>query len=135
MSPKPHLLTTEEVAVRLGVKPTTVYAYVSRGLLPSIRNAEGKGSLFAKSDIDAFVARRTRPTTPAISTGITLIKDGALFYRGQDASLLARSATFESVATLLWTGEREHVDLVPSPELKRLAAETVLPLPSGARTT
>ncbi|WP_433383415.1 citrate/2-methylcitrate synthase [Actinoplanes sp. CA-142083] len=132
---QPHLLTTEEVAMRLGVKPTTVYAYVSRGMLPSIRNAGGKGSLFAKSDIDAFVARRTRPTTPAISTGITLIKDGALYYRGQDATLLARTASFESVATLLWTGEREHVDLVPSKELKTLAAATIVPLPRSGRIT
>ncbi|MFI5891729.1 citrate synthase family protein [Actinoplanes sp. NPDC051513] len=135
MSPEPHLLSTDEVAARLGIKPTTVYAYVSRGMLPSIRNAEGKGSLFAKPDVDAFVARRRRPTTPAIQTGITLIKDGGLYYRGQDASLLAGSASFESVATLLWTGEREHVDLVPSAELKNLAVATVQPLPTGARTT
>ena len=35
-----RLLTTEEVARRLGVKKATVYAYVSRGLLGSRRNAD-----------------------------------------------------------------------------------------------
>src|ERR1700754_2253435 len=84
------LMTTDEVAHRLGVKPATVYAYVSRGLLVSRRNADGKGSLFERADIDAFLAGRKRTTTPGIQTGITLIKDGRLFYRGADACELAR---------------------------------------------
>src|SRR4051812_12966402 len=117
MPREPHLLTTEQVAARLGVKPTTVYAYVSRGLLTSIRNADGKGSLFARTDVDAFVAGRRRATTPGIQTGITLIRDGGLYYRGTDALRLARTSTFEAVATLLWTGALEHVDLVAKPEL------------------
>ena len=33
-----RLLTTDEVARRLGVKKATVYAYVSRGLLSSRRH-------------------------------------------------------------------------------------------------
>src|SRR3954469_25557551 len=89
------LMTTEQVADRLGVKPATVYAYVSRGLLTSRRNADGKGSLFAKPDVDAFVAGRRRPPTPGIRTGLTLIKDGGLYYRGHDACALARTASFE----------------------------------------
>ena len=104
------MLTTEEAARRLGVKPATIYAYVSRGLLTSERNADGKGSLFTESEVEAFAAgRRRQPATapgesPPIHTGITLIKDGALYYRGQDATELARTTAFESVATLLWTG-------------------------------
>lgn len=135
MSPEPHLLTTDQVAARLGVKPTTVYAYVSRGLLPAVRNARGKGSLFAKADVDAFIAGRRRTTTPGIQTGITLIKDGGLYYRGVDAIELARRSTFEAVATLLWTGTLEHVDLVAKPILTALAQATIAPLPSDARTT
>jgi citrate synthase len=129
------MFTTDEVAHRLGVKPATVYAYVSRGLLPSRRNADGKGSLFAKHDVDAFVAARKRPTTPGIQTGITLIKDGSLFYRGRDACVLARTASIEAVATLLWAGDLEHVDLVPNADLLALATEVVKPLPLTARTT
>ncbi|HEX5203760.1 MAG TPA: citrate synthase [Actinoplanes sp.] len=132
---EPHLLTTNEVAERLGVKPATVYAYVSRGMLASRRNADGKGSLFAKPDVDAFVASRKRTSTPGIATGITLIRDNRLYYRGQDAAGLARSTTFEAVATLLWTGAAEHADLTPDPELRSLAAATIRPLPAGARIT
>jgi citrate synthase len=113
-----------------------VYAYVSRGLLSSRRNADGKGSLFAKPDVDAFVAGRKRTTTPGIQTGITLIRDGALYYRGRDVCELARGgASFESVATLLWTGDLEHVYLVPRPDLKALATAVIAPLPPTTRPT
>ena len=113
--PAEPMLTTEDVARRLGVKPSTVYAYVSRGLLKSRRNAEGKGSLFARTDVDAFVASRKRTTTPAVQTGITLIQYGGLFYRGFDATELAFSHRFESVVSLLWTGDLEDVTLTPIP--------------------
>ena len=135
MNPEPPPLTTDEVAHRLGVKPATVYAYVSRGLLTSRRNADGKGSLFAKSDVDAFVASRRRPTTPGIQTGITLIKDGNLYYRGRDVCMLARTDTYESVANLLWTGDLGHVDLEPRPDLLALASDVnrrQLPCPGAA---
>src|SRR5438045_3437918 len=121
MTPDPQLLTTEEVAVRLGIKPATVYAYVSRGLLSSRRNADGKGSLFPKHEVDAFVAGRKRSTTPEIQTGITLIRDGNLYYRGRDACVLARTLGFESVATLLWTGDLEHGALRPQPDVLEVA--------------
>ena len=83
------MLNTEDVAQRLGVKTSTVYAYVSRGQLKSRRNAEGKGSLFARADVDAFVAMRKRTTTPAVQTGITLIQYGGLYYRGREVTKLA----------------------------------------------
>src|SRR4051812_13073248 len=133
MSPEPHLLTTDQVAARLGVKPTTVYAYVSRGLLPAVRNARGKGSLFAKADVDAFVAGRRRTTTPGIQTGITLKRGGALSPGGGAAIERARRSTFEAVATLLWTGTLEHVDVVDKPILTALAKATIAPLPADAR--
>lgn len=135
MDAEPTLMTTDEVAHLLGVKPATVYAYVSRGLLPSRRNADGKGSLFPKPAVDAFVAGRKRSTTPGIQTGITLIQDGALHYRGRDACLLARTASFESVATLLWTGDLDHVELEPRRDLLDLAQAVIKPLPATARHT
>src|SRR5690242_13084546 len=131
----PTLLTTDEVAHRLGVKPATVYSYVSRGLLISRRNADGKGSLFPKPDVDAFIAGRKRKTTPTIQTGITLISDGNLYYRGRDACVLARTDSFESVVTLLWTGDLQHEPLLPQRELLPLAAEVIAPLPDRTRTT
>ncbi|WP_250037816.1 citrate/2-methylcitrate synthase [Paractinoplanes maris] len=97
MKTDPPRLSTREVAHLLGVKPATVYAYVSRGLLGSHRNADGKGSLFDRAEVDAFLAARNHTTTPGIRTGITLIQDGTLHYRGQDAVQLARVASFEEV--------------------------------------
>ncbi|BCY07698.1 citrate synthase [Actinoplanes sp. L3-i22] len=129
-----QFLTTEQVAERLGVKPATVYAYVSRGLLPSRRNAAGKASLFAKADVDALIAGRKR-VTPNIQTGITLIRDGGLFYRGQDATALARTSTYEAVANLLWTGELDHTPFRADPELVALATSVGALLPASARLT
>ncbi|MEE6263101.1 citrate synthase [Plantactinospora sonchi] len=132
-------LTTEEVARRLGVKKETVYAYVSRGLLSSHRNGDGKESLFAESDVLAFAAGRRRsravPDAPAISTGITLIAGDTLFYRGHDVRVLARTESYEAVATLLWTGELRHVPVPPDDELRLLATAVTGPLPPSARLT
>lgn len=123
------LLTTEEVASLLGVKPATVYAYVSRGLLTSRRNADGKNSLFTRADVDAFQAGRKRTTTPGIQTGITLIRDGRLFFRGLDAATLARDSSYESVATLLWTGTP-----IGSPDQKRTGTQNGSPDQNQAGT-
>ena len=43
-------LSTAEAAARLGVKPATLYAYVSRGLLGRERSADGRTSTFGPAD-------------------------------------------------------------------------------------
>jgi citrate synthase len=40
--------------------------------------------------------------TPVLESALTLIADNRLYYRGQDATALARTATLEAVARLLW---------------------------------
>src|SRR6266540_2680987 len=102
------LLTAREAAERLGVKPATLYAYVSRGVLRRERGPDGR-SRFALADIDR-IARRGRRDRPQgaelrIESALTAIEDDAIFYRGEDLFLLARTRTFEEVAQLLWTGE------------------------------
>src|SRR6186713_1372853 len=134
-----RMLTTDEVARRLGVKKATVYAYVSRGLLGSHRNADGKESLFAEPDVAAFAARRKRPgpvaDAPATHTGITLITGDGLFYRGRNAAELATTASFEAVTSLLWTGRLDDVPLESDPGLRALAEAVTVPLPANARLT
>src|ERR1043165_5966471 len=134
-----RLLTTEEVARRLGVKRRTVYAYVSRGLLPGRRHADGKESLFVEADVAAFAASRKRPAaieaTPAIHTGITLISGGELYYRSHNVRDLAILETFEAVVNLLWTGQLTDGLLVPDLVLQALAEVVTEPLPTSARLT
>jgi citrate synthase len=105
----PPPLTAAEAASRLGVKPATLYAYVSRGTLRRQRSADGRTSLFDPEEIERL-ARRGRPRRPAdalditIESQITEISGDRLRFRGRDAVELARTSSFEEVAELLWTG-------------------------------
>jgi citrate synthase len=103
-------LTAAEAARRLGVKPATLYAYVSRGVLTRTRATDGRASLFSADEVDRL-ARRGRPRRPAgtleitVESAITEITAGSLRYRGLDVMRLAVTRTFEEVAELLWAGE------------------------------
>ncbi|NEB57236.1 helix-turn-helix domain-containing protein, partial [Streptomyces griseus] len=127
----PPRLTTREAAELLGVKPATVYAYVSRGQLSSARAPGGRGSTFDADEV-AALARRSgrRDASPAggdlsFRTGITLIEDDRCFFRGVDATELAGTHSYEEVAEWLWTGE-------PSPGARFTAAAATL---AAARRT
>ena len=120
-----RLLTTEEAARRLGVKVPTVYAYVSRGLLESHRDPNGRGSLFDLADIEALAARsrggrQTATRLASVTTGVTrLDQQLGPIYRGHPATELAATTSFEEVAALLWqsdeSGDWSAPDLGPSP--------------------
>jgi citrate synthase len=103
-------LTAAQAAQRLGVKPATLYAYVSRGVLSRDKAADGRGSLFDAEEVERL-ARRGRPRRPAgaaditVESAITEITGDRLRFRGHDALRLAVSRGFEDVAELLWTGE------------------------------
>jgi citrate synthase len=103
-------LTAAQAAQRLGVKPATLYAYVSRGVLSRDKAADGRGSLFDAEEVERL-ARRGRPRRPAgamditVESAITEITGDRLRFRGHDAPRLAVSRAFEDVAELLWTGE------------------------------
>ena len=111
-----ELLTAAEAASRLGVKPETLYAYVSRGLLTSARVPGERSSRYPAQEVERLAARATRAgrfarsTPPTVQTRLTLIADGGLSYRGRDAIELASTASYESVAAWLWTGRwRDNV--------------------------
>jgi len=103
-------LTTSQAAHRLGVKPATLYAYVSRGVIESHRD-EDRTSRFRASDVEALAVRgrpreasRPHSLDIEITTRITQIVGHSIRYRGHDALTLARTSSFEQVAELLWTG-------------------------------
>jgi citrate synthase len=111
-------LTAAEAARRLGVKPATLYAYVSRGVLSRSKATNGRGSQFDADEIERL-ARRGRPRRPAgtvditIESAITEITADSFRFRGFDVTRLAVRRTFEEVAELLWTGEFPAADASP----------------------
>jgi citrate synthase len=109
------MLPSEEAARRLGVKVSTLYAYVSRGLLASHPEPGGRRSLFDLADIERLAVRQrggrqVESRLATITTGVTQLRqDDGPFYRGRSATELATEMTFEEVASLLW-------EVSPGPE-------------------
>ena len=111
-------LSTAEAAARLGVKPATLYAYVSRGLLGRERAPDGRTSTFDPAELDRLArpGRPRRGRRPAaelvVASALTAIDQGQPWYRGLAVSDLAATRRFEEVAEWLWTGR--FPDRVPA---------------------
>ena len=108
-------LSSKEAARRLGVSAATLYAYVSRGLLRSEGTDGQRERRYRADDIARLKRRRDVGRkaesiaanaldfgTPVLESALTLIENGRLFYRGQEATRLARNSSLEQVAQLLW---------------------------------
>ncbi len=104
-------LTAREAAAELGITRATLYAYVSRGL---IRAEAGPGRVKAYNAGDVRALRRRtaggsapapEAAQPVLSSAITLIDRGQLYYRGRDAVRLAAAASLETVAGILWQSD------------------------------
>ena len=119
--PKTRYLTAQEAARSLAVKPSTIYAYVSRGLIRSEETgSNNRDRRYYAEDIEKLKARREgridpdrvaeralHVGSPVLDSKITLITEDTLYYRGQDVLNLARTETIERVASLIWTGSIE----------------------------
>lgn len=134
-------ITIREASRRLGVKPATLYAYVSRGLLTSTTAVEGRTSLLDADEVEVL-ARRGRPRRSsretgldiAITTSVTEITD-VVRHRGQAQAELAVRHTFEEVAELLWHGRLVEGVRWPSPAPPRLRPSRGADLTSRLVTT
>jgi citrate synthase len=98
-----------EAARRLGVKPSTLYSYVSRGVLRRRTGEDGRSSLFDVTEVESL-ARRGRPRHPGagefvIESALTEITSDRACYRGLDITALAARYELEDAAWLLWTGK------------------------------
>src|SRR5919198_2708904 len=133
-----NYLTTAEVARRLKVKPETIYAYVSRGLLTSVRARGRRGSLFAAADVERLASKSVEHSgvVEQIESELTLLEGDELYYRGHSVRELATESTVEAVAHLLWTGELGGRHPFPAPrESVQLARSAMGILPDTARLT
>jgi citrate synthase len=104
---------------RLGVRPQTLYAYVSRGRIQARADyRDPRRSRYLASDIAALAAAKARGRKrsqvaadaiawgePVLASAITTVAGGRLYYRGRDAALLAETETLEAVARLLRGGQ------------------------------
>ncbi|WP_412076525.1 citrate synthase [Streptomyces xanthophaeus] len=126
---------TQEAARLLGVKPATVYAYVSRGQLTSRREAVGRGSSFDAAEVEALARRSRREAAApagdlAVRTSLTLIEPDRYFFRGVDAVELASRYAYEEVAEWLWTGSLPRgARFAAPPEVLAAARRAVAALP------
>jgi citrate synthase len=111
----PIYLSAQEAAAELGVRPATLYAYVSRGLIRSMPGP-GKQRRYDAGDVRRLHGRRepesmagTRPLSgdTVLETKLTMLTDAGPVYKGLSAIDLARSSTLEAVATLLWDCEND----------------------------
>lgn len=108
------LISAKEAARRLAVKPATLYAYVSRGLLRSAPGRDSRERRYYVEDVERLKRmRHAGPRSgqppgpfdtamPALDTSISLIEGGRLYYRGTDAMVLAAGSDLETTARLLW---------------------------------
>ncbi|WP_287183536.1 citrate synthase [Paraburkholderia sp.] len=112
------LLTRSEVLELLNIKQSTLYAYVSRGMIKTAPHPDGRKSLYYRTDVERVRSRkRGRPSqaaaaestmhwgAPVVASAITQVTASGPLYRGRSAVEAARAGvSFESVAQLLITG-------------------------------
>ncbi|MFG2730846.1 citrate synthase [Streptomyces canus] len=137
-------LSTKEAAELLGVKPETVYAYVSRGQLSSRRVPGGRGSTFDAKEVETLSRRNRRESggSPgsggelSVRTRITFIDRDRYYFRGVDATELAAHHSYEEIAEWLWTGHLRPGVTFTAPEAAvEVARRAVDALPEHAGPT
>ncbi len=118
MKKEKEWMSSSDAARALGVSRATLYAYVSRGFVRSeARPGRNRERRYAREDVERLRRRNEERHDPKKATGralrwglpilessITLIANGRLYYRGYDATELARTRSIEEVASLIWSG-------------------------------
>jgi len=125
--PQPEYLSAKEAAESLGISLATLYAYVSRGLIRSEALGQSRARRYRRQDVEQLKQKkelRDDPTKategalnwgmPLLESGLSLIDQGRLYYRGHEVTTLAAERSLEEVASLLWVGHFE-APLAPLP--------------------
>lgn len=124
------LLSAGAASLLLGVSKSTLYAYVSRGLLSAVADPrDPRARRYSSFEIELLVRRKGRRKQvqqtmaalsegrPVLDTALSCIHEGQPIYRGHSALTLAASATVEDVARLLWQCDPHDPFDGPAPEL------------------
>lgn len=116
---KDPFLSAAEASALLGVRPASLYAYVSRSRLRALPHPHDmRARLYRRDEIEALALRKKQQARPGeaaahaldwglpvLASTVSSIANGRLFYRGRDAADLAEKASIEDVAALLWGTE------------------------------
>ena len=111
----------------LGVKPQTLYAYVSRGQLRAEADPQdARRSLYFRPDVAALLRQNRRPRArsevaeqairwgdPVLVTAISEVRDGMLWLRGRSVETCAETMTPEQMAAHLCGFDRLDLPDVP----------------------
>jgi citrate synthase len=140
--------SAQDAAARLGVSRTTLYSYVSRGLLRAHASDNSRERRYLVSEVVELAAKRARGHNPrhaakdalnwglpVVESAISTIIGGRLYYRGKDALELVDTEDVEDVAAMLWQCPVE--DAFPprlparGPLWKRVVSDPTMPLISS----
>ncbi|WP_429249503.1 citrate/2-methylcitrate synthase [Paraburkholderia sp. GAS333] len=123
-------MNATEAAAALGISLPTLYAYVSRGMLSSSADSQGKHRLYDAAEVRRLARRKQDGKragkvaqkvldwgVPVLESSITLVAKGRLLYRGHDAMTLARTASLEEIAALLWDCSARRIADAPAAPL------------------
>jgi citrate synthase len=109
-------LTAPEALQVLGVRPQTLYANVSRKKIRAKPDPKDtRRSLYHEADVRKMARQHGGPRKatavaaaaiewgdPILSSAVSTVVEGRLYYRGQDAVGLSEERAFEEVARILW---------------------------------
>lgn len=140
-------MSATEAASWLRVSRATLYAYVSRGYIRSQATpGASRERGYSREDVekvrqrteerhspDKAAARALQWGMPVLESSITLIDGNTLYYRGHDATLLARTRSVQEVASLIWTGRFDASFAAESHESLRVEANQTLPFAARAQ--
>lgn len=124
-------LTAAQAAAELGVSVQTLYAYVSRGRLRSVADGRARERRYLSEDVWALKQKKLHRGDPVrvaeealhwglpvLRSGVSVVTDGRLYYRGRDVVGLATQCSFEQVVSLLWFGDLTST--LPDPAIDEL---------------
>lgn len=131
-------LSAEEAAGLLGVNLPTLYAYVGRKNIRSVKIEGSRKRRYWAADIQRLVkgSRNGGDGTPGkrgadSHSSLTLLTEDGLYYRGRDVNELVETATVEEVAEMFWQVPGAFGDALPHmpagvPQLLELYGHTTV---------